>query len=309
MVKLDIISGFLGAGKTTLIKQILQACIAGKERVVLVENEFGEVSIDSEILRIEGFDVYELSRGCVCCTLKEDFVFTLIQILDQNPDRIIFEPSGIFVLNEIFDLFKNPRISAKCRINSITTVVDGLNFYRQKNNFACFLENQIANASALIISKTQFLNVEEISTLRKDLHQMNAAAEIVSNCWDDLTLPEITLLLDGNTRYALNNSPYSFPAGNHGQIHHHSHGFESLGLRTSRNIEMAELENILKQFAHAEYGQILRGKGIVTSRNSCLEFNYVDGQYSITESKSVRPGIASFIGRGLQRDKLIAAFV
>lgn len=95
MVKFDIVSGFLGAGKTTFIKKILKAL--DHEKVVIIENEFGEVSVDREVLEIEGFEVYELSNGCVCCKLKGDFLLTLRQILSQDIDRIIFEPSGIFI--------------------------------------------------------------------------------------------------------------------------------------------------------------------------------------------------------------------
>jgi len=103
MVKFDIISGFLGAGKTTLIKRILNS-LDFNEKVVLIENEFGDVSVDREVLEIEGFEIYDLSNGCVCCKLKGDFIFTLKQILTQKVDRIIFEPSGIFIIGEIFDL-------------------------------------------------------------------------------------------------------------------------------------------------------------------------------------------------------------
>ncbi|WP_066638717.1 CobW family GTP-binding protein [Desulfolucanica intricata] len=306
MVKLDIVSGFLGAGKTTLIKKILSACTTNKEKVILIENEFGQVSVDSEILRIEGFQIYELSRGCVCCTLRDDFIFTLKQILTQNPVRIIVEPSGIFILGEIFDLFKDPEISSKCYINSVTTVVDGVNYCHQKNSFSSFLENQIANASTLVISKTQFLEPSKIPEIVKELQQVNDTAAITSKNWSNLSVQEILLLLDGNTKYALNNIISSPAAGF--QHSRHNHSFETLGLRTTRNIEKPELENILERFKRLEYGHILRGKGFIKANNTNLEFSYVDGKYNITKANSQIPGMVSLIGTGLQRDKLIAAF-
>src|SRR5690554_4658519 len=105
-VKMDIVSGFLGSGKTTLIKKILQSL--PEEKIVIIENEYGEIQIDKEVLRVAGFDIYELTNGCVCCSLKEDFCLILRQILEQDVERIIFEPSGIFILSEVFELFKDP---------------------------------------------------------------------------------------------------------------------------------------------------------------------------------------------------------
>lgn len=306
MVKLDIVSGFLGAGKTTFIKKILNTCAIAGEKVVLIENEFGDVGIDNEVLRVAGFDIYEISRGCVCCTLKEEFIFTLEQILSQKPDRIVFEPSGIFILSEIFDLFKSPEISETCCLNSVTTIVDGLNFIRHKDGFTFFFQNQIAKASSLVISKTQFLADKELDKIRNKLRKMNDSAEIISINWDDFSPEKIALLLDGNTKYAVNNLWGSTEGCTH--KHNLNHFFESLGLSSLKSMDIKELEGILRQLSNYEFGKILRGKGIIKSGNKCFEFSYVEGKYSISETNSCLSGIASFIGRSIQRDKLIAAF-
>lgn len=119
MTKLDVVSDFLGAGKTTLIKKMLAVCAENGESVVLVENEFGEIGIDGPALRMAGVEVYEISKGCVCCSLKGDFTAILKDILSSlKLDRIIFEPSGIFVLDEIFDIMNNPDISRSCFLNT-----------------------------------------------------------------------------------------------------------------------------------------------------------------------------------------------
>ena len=296
MVKFDIISGFLGSGKTTLIKKILNA-LDSKEKVVLIENEFGDVSVDHEILEIEGFEIYELSNGCVCCKLKGDFIFTLKQILTQKIDRIIFEPSGIFIIGEIFDLFKDPEISSECYINSITTVVDAQNFINHIQSYSGFFKSQICSASSLVVSKTQYLPAEEIARIELELHMLNETALILAEDWSELTTEELLDLVDQKKVVMVNDITHS--------LHH---DFESLGLRTSGILNYEQLEIILEKCKNKNYGNILRGKGFIKSDHGYLEFHYVDGQYSIIESTGVTTGIVSFIGQDLQKDLLAAAF-
>lgn len=296
MVKFDIISGFLGSGKTTLIKKILNS-LDSKEKVVLIENEFGDVSVDREVLEIEGFEIYEISNGCVCCKLKEDFIFTLKQILTQKIDRIIFEPSGIFIIGEIFDLFKDPQISAECFINSVTTVVDAQHFFNHIQSYSGFFKSQICSASSLVVSKTQLLLAEEISQIELELRMLNETATILAKDWIELSDEELQGLLDKKTVLMANNIEHSL-----------SHDFESMGLRTSRVLKLDKLENILGKCKNGGYGDILRGKGFIKSDNGFLEFQYVDGHYSILESTGVSTGIISFIGRNLQKEQLTEAF-
>lgn len=296
MVKFDIISGFLGSGKTTLIRKILNS-LNSNEKIVLIENEFGDVSVDSTILKIEGFEIYEICNGCVCCKLKGDFIFTLKQILAQKFDRIIFEPSGIFIIREIFDLFKDAQISSECFINSVTTVVDAQNFSKHINSYSGFFKSQICSASSLVISKTQHLLIEEVSQIELQLSMLNETATILSNDWLKLSHEEILGLVDTKTVFMAKDIAHSL-----------NHDFESMGIRTSRVIELKQLESILKKCTHGEYGNVLRGKGFIESNNGFLEFHYVDGHYSILESTGISGGIVSFIGRDLQNELLTLAF-
>ncbi|ATW25549.1 CobW family GTP-binding protein [Candidatus Formimonas warabiya] len=307
MVRLDIVSGFLGAGKTTFIRKVMEACISRREKIVLVENEFGQVSIDSALLETEHVKIYELLQGCVCCTLKGDFFQTIKNILPQKPDRIIFEPSGIFIFNEIFDLLKDPEISSQCCINSVTTIVDGQHFFQQNKRFSPFFESQISHASTLVLSKTPSLSTKEIKEISDALRQQNDTASLVTKSWDDFLCHEIMLILDGNIKYALPNLLDEIPdcSTGHG---HHKHEFESVGVRTAKIFEIRELENILGQFPQAQFGNILRGKGIIKTPDHCVEFSYVNGQYHISQSKSTIAGMASFIGMGLKKEKLLALF-
>ena len=296
MVKFDIISGFLGSGKTTLIRKILNS-LDSNEKVVLIENEFGDVSVDSTVLEIEGFEIYEICNGCVCCKLKGDFIFTLKQILAQKFDRIIFEPSGIFIIGEIFNLLKDPQISSECFINSVTTVVDAQNFSNHIQSYSGFFKSQICSASSLVVSKTQLLMAEEISQIELELRMLNETATILGKDWSELSHEELLGLLDTKTVLMVNDIAHSL-----------SHDFESMGLRTSRILELEQLESILKKCKNGGYGNILRGKGFIKSDNGFLEFHYVDGHYSILESTGVSTGIVSFIGRDLQKELLTVAF-
>ncbi|MDR3602671.1 MAG: GTP-binding protein [Desulfosporosinus sp.] len=296
MVKFDIISGFLGSGKTTLIGKILNI-IDCNEKVVLIENEFGDVSVDREILEIEGFEVYELSNGCVCCKLKGDFIFTLKQIIAQKVDRIIFEPSGIFIIGEIFDLFKDPQIASECYINSVTTVVDAQNFSKHIQSYSGFFKSQICSASSLVVSKTQLVLPEEISQIELNLGLLNETATIITKDWNELSNEELLDLLDKKTVLMVNDLTHSL-----------NHDFESMGLRTSRILKLEQLENILNTCQSGDYGKILRGKGFIKSDNGFLEFNYVDGRYSILKSTGVSTGIVSFIGKDLQKEPLTEVF-
>lgn len=296
MVKFDIVSGFLGAGKTTLIRIILKS-LNNNERIALIENDFGTVSVDREFLEVDGFEVYELSNGCVCCKLKEDFIITLKQILTQSVDRIIFEPSGIFILNEIADLFKDFDVSSKCYLNTVTTVVDAENFSKHIQSYSNFFKSQISNASTLVVSKTQFLKANEIAIIKEELHALNDKARILTKDWADLSTKEIRDLIDETPPKTLS-----------GDTHSSGHSFETWGVKTSKILEYDQLKNILENCINNVYGHILRGKGIVNSNDKFLEFQYVDGDYSITESSDVVVGVVSFIGKGLDKQTLLEAF-
>lgn len=297
MVKFDIVSGFLGAGKTTFIKKVLKSL--NNEKLVLIENEFGEVSVDRSVLEIEGFDVYELSNGCVCCKLKGDFLLTLRQILSQDIDRIIFEPSGIFILDEILDVFKDSDISAKCYINTVTTVVDAGNFSKHVQSYSYFFKSQISNATSIVMSKSQFLKPSEVANIAQELRLINENAKIITKDWVDLTPSDILCLINENPKYIIPDVTVAHSKG---------HDFESLGFRPAGIFARRQLESILEKCKNGVYGNILRGKGIIRSLDSFLEFQYTDGAYTISTSKDVTMGVVSFIGSNLQKETLSTIF-
>ncbi|WP_455580544.1 GTP-binding protein [Dysosmobacter sp.] len=187
MTKIDIISGFLGAGKTTLIKKLLAEAFQG-EKLVLIENEFGEISIDGGFLKDSGVQISEMSSGCICCSLVGDFGKALQDVEEQfHPDRILIEPSGVGKLSDVIVAVQNtvahiPTI----RLNSFVTVADAAKVKVYMKNFGEFYNNQIESAGAIILSRTQKLSQEKLEAAVELLREKNAGAAILTTPWDQL---------------------------------------------------------------------------------------------------------------------------
>jgi G3E family GTPase len=301
MIKIDVVSGFLGSGKTTLIKSLLKAY--ENEKVVLIENEFGEIGIDGDIIEREGFEVFEISSGCICCIMKKDFQVVLSRIIEEfNPDRIIVEPTGISILSEIIDILSSKEVSEKCNINSLITVVDSINYLEQCDIFGEFFEDQINNAETLILSKSQFVESEKIEEIIESLREVNSKAAIITSNWSNLSFNEIKGLLEQNIKLEfkeLFHTEYKPCKENK---------FKAIGIETSKKFTRDELEDILKELKEAKYGEVLRGKGFLKGINCFLEFSYTNGQYIIDENKQRCSGKLCLIGQNLNEEELNKLF-
>ena len=187
MTKIDIISGFLGAGKTTLIKKLLKEAFEG-EKLVLIENEFGEISIDGGFLKESGVQVSEMSSGCICCSLVGDFATALKDVKKQfSPDRILIEPSGVGKLSDVIAAVeKTVAEESDMCLNSYTTVADGVKVKIFMKNFGEFYNDQIEAAGTIILSRTQKLSQEKLETAVALLREKNADAAIITTPWDEL---------------------------------------------------------------------------------------------------------------------------
>ena len=187
MTKIDIISGFLGAGKTTLIKTLLAEAYAG-EKLVLIENEFGEISIDGGFLKESGVQVSEMSSGCICCSLVGDFGEALKEVYEQfKPDRILIEPSGVGKLSDVIAAVENTvKDLPELVLNSYTTVADGAKVKVYMKNFGEFYNNQIESAGTIILSRTQKLSQEKLEAAVAMLREKNADAAIITTPWDQI---------------------------------------------------------------------------------------------------------------------------
>ena len=180
MTKIDIISGFLGAGKTTLIKKLLKEAFQG-EQVVLIENEFGEIGIDGGFLKEAGIQIREMNSGCICCSLVGDFGASLKEVIGQyHPDRILIEPSGVGKLSDVIKAVQGVQKEAELVLNSYTTVVDAKKCKMYMRNFGEFFNNQVAYAGAIILSRTDLIDEQKAEQCREMLREINKAAAIVT---------------------------------------------------------------------------------------------------------------------------------
>ena len=191
MTKIDIFSGFLGAGKTTLIKKLIKESFAG-QKVVLIENEFGEIGIDGGFLKESGIQINELNAGCICCSLVGDFRAALQQVVEQyHPDRIVIEPSGVGKLSDVTRAVEGVAEHLDVQLSSFVTVADVNKVKMYMKNFGEFYDDQISHASCIILSRTQNATEEKISAAVAMLREKNPTATIVTTAWDALTGEQI----------------------------------------------------------------------------------------------------------------------
>ena len=186
MTKIDIISGFLGAGKTTLIKKLIKEVFEG-QKIVLIENEFGEIGIDGGFLKEAGINVTEMNSGCICCSLVGDFGKALSEVLKTYaPDRVIIEPSGVGKLSDVIKAVQGVESDVEIELNSFTAVVDANKCKMYMKNFGEFFNNQIESAKTIILSRTQNISDEKLETVLNMIKEHNDKAVIVTTPWDDI---------------------------------------------------------------------------------------------------------------------------
>ena len=227
MTKIDIISGFLGAGKTTLIKKLVGEAYAG-EKVVLIENEFGEIGIDGGFMKDAGIEVTEMNSGCICCSLVGDFSEALKKVLEEYaPDRIVIEPSGVGKLSDVVRAVL-PLESDSVRINSRTVVADATKCRIYMKNFGEFYDNQIENAGAIILSRTSTIAPEKLDTALSLIREHNGKAIVVTTPWDKLDGKKILEAMENGDHFAeelLSEEEICPECGHHHgeDEHHHDH--------------------------------------------------------------------------------------
>ncbi|MFT8350673.1 GTP-binding protein [Clostridium saccharoperbutylacetonicum] len=186
MTKIDIISGFLGAGKTTLIKKLIEEAFKG-EKLMLIENEFGEIGIDGGFLNNSGVEITEMNSGCICCSLVGDFGVALKEALDKySPERIIIEPSGVGKLSDVIKAVENIKYEAPIKLNSFTAVVDAIKCKMYMDNFGEFFNNQIENANTIVLSRTQKLTQEKLELCVAQIREHNKEAAVITTNWDEI---------------------------------------------------------------------------------------------------------------------------
>ena len=223
MTKIDIISGFLGAGKTTLIKKLLDQAFLG-EKVVLIENEFGEIGIDGGFLKDAGVEITEMNSGCICCSLVGDFGAALKKVLDDYaPDRIIIEPSGVGKLSDVIAAVEGvQKTTPALHLHSFVTVVDATKAKVYMKNFGEFFNNQVEHASAILLSRTQNMDQAKLDAAVRLLREKNPKAAILTTPWDQLTGEQIVSAMEGGHSLA-EELMEEIAHEHHDHEHHHHH--------------------------------------------------------------------------------------
>ena len=235
MTKIDIFSGFLGAGKTTLIKKLIKEAFAGQQ-VVLIENEFGEIGIDGGFLKESGIQINELNAGCICCSLVGDFRTALQQVVEQyHPDRIVIEPSGVGKLSDVTRAVEGVAEHLDVQLNSFVTVADVNKVKMYMKNFGEFYDDQISHASCILLSRTQTASEEKIAAAVALLREKNPTATIVTTAWDELTGEQILKAMSTKDDFkaeliamaAKANEEHSHEDEEEEHHHHHHHDHEN----------------------------------------------------------------------------------
>ena len=326
MTKITIFSGFLGAGKTTLIKKLIAEGYQG-EKLVLIENEFGQIGIDGGFLQDAGVEITEMNSDCMCCSLVGDFGKALVQVLEQyKPDRILIEPSGVGKLSDVIRAVQNI-VAHDVVLDGFTTVVDANKCRMYQKNFGEFFNNQITYASCLILSHTAGVSQERMDDVIARLRALNPAAPIVTTEWDQLSGKQLTDAMtqkntlddelkalleeehehhhhhdDEHARHHHHDDEHEHGEGctcgchDHDHEHHHHHAdevFTSWGKETAKKFTADEIKAALEALEdEKKYGLVLRAKGIVEGTDgSWIHYDYVPGV------PDVRTGSAGTIGR------------
>ena len=298
MTKIDIFSGFLGAGKTTLIKKLIQEAYQG-EKLVLIENEFGEIGIDGGFLQDAGVEITEMNSGCICCSLVGDFGQALEQVLFQfHPDRILIEPSGVGKLSDVIGAVQRLD-NHEIVLNAFVTVADATKCKIYMKNFGEFFNNQIEHAAAFVLSRTSGMNEKKLLDTVALLREHNANAPIITTPWEELDGKTILETMENKDTLKEELAHLAAEQAAHDESHHHHHHehahevFISWGAETPRKYTEEEISGALHALGEeANYGVVLRAKGIVPCQDGTwIHFDYVPGE------QNIRRGPAGFTGR------------
>lgn len=346
MTKIDIISGFLGAGKTTFIKKMIDEVFKG-EKIVLIENEFGEVGIDGGFLKDAGIQITEMNSGCICCSLVGDFGKNLHEVIDKyHPDRILIEPSGVGKLSDVMKSVIDIEKEEDVKLNGLVTVVNALKASKQMKAFGEFFNNQIEYATVVVLSRSQNATPEQLELCVKQIQTLNPKAAIITTAWDAIKGEQILKVIEGADSLEMklmaeqhakeeaeehehehhhhdhdhehdhehhHEHDENCTCGCHDHDHHHHHHadevFTSWGIETPNTYSAEDIEKILTALDSGEYGAILRAKGMVPAPDGTwVYYDYVPEEHDIRSGKPEVTGKICVIGSKLDEDKLAELF-
>ena len=321
MTKIDIYSGFLGAGKTTLIKKMIAEGYAG-QKLVLIENEFGEIGIDGGFLQEAGINITEMNSGCICCSLVGDFGKALEQVIaEYHPDRVIIEPSGVGKLSDVIGAVEKVE---GVELGFAVAVVDAGKVKVYMKNFGEFYNNQVETASTIILSRTDSISQEKLDKAVALLREHNQEATLITTPWAELEGAQLIAAMEGKATVAAtleeleqehhHHEKHCCCGHDHEHEHHHHHEhdehcccghdhehghhhhaeevFTSWGVETAKKYTMDQIQSALDQLDSGKFGIVLRAKGIVP----CADGGWIHFDF-VPEEKNVRMGSADITGK------------
>jgi G3E family GTPase len=297
LTKIDIISGFLGAGKTTLIKQLLKD-ISINEKIVIIENEIGEENIDAQDLRELEASIKEITSGCICCSLSTNLITTLNTIGDEGSvDRIIIEPTGLATLSDLLEMFTYINNKA-IELNLIITVLDVLELELFAGNFGTFFSDQIRNCAIVIISKVDKSSQSDIEFAKYYASNLNPIAPIIESEGAKINFAYLESLIQNiNVKREIT-----------GHLHEKKHsfdGFDNITIKPKDFYLKDDIKSIFNEIQSKIYGDIIRVKGFLSlDENSSMKIDYVLGQIYITDRTSPTESVLVIIGKELKTNEL-----
>ena len=331
-MKIDVISGFLGAGKTTFIKRLLQTSV-GNEKVVLIENEFGEVSVDSDFLKESKIDIQELSQGCICCSLVGDFSKSLNELIEKyNPDRILIEPSGVGKLSDVEKAIADANLAEY--LNSLICLVDVTKAKMYTKNFGEFFLNQIEFANTIILSRTDVAKPEKVEEAISIIRKHNDSCVLVTTPIKDLSDDALLSAYEGINEDFKSELLASMKHEHHHEEecccghhhehehhheeecncghHHHHHAdeiFTAVGIETAKKFDIDALNQMLVNMSMGEYGMIVRAKGIICGIDGLwYQFNLTPVEVEIDDASACHIGKICVIGSNIDEHHIKELF-
>ncbi|MBE6053296.1 MAG: GTP-binding protein [Clostridium sartagoforme] len=309
-VKIDIFSGFLGAGKTFLIKKLINE-EAYSESIAIIENEFGEVSIDALILRDSNIKVTEINSGCICCEVTGDFKEAVLEVINKyNPSRIIIEPSGVAKLTDIIKIFKEGKLKDKTEVDNVITVIDPEKFDIYFRNFKDFYEDQILNTKKIVLSRAQNLDRDTLDKVVAKIKKINQRAVIISEDWKNVKGIEILNNVDFNS-VNINEYKGIKPRLRTVENSKAKEVFESFAIYPRDEFSRLELLSKFKFISSSKiFGDVIRAKGVVKLKNDSFgQFDFVKDEFVIRKIKYNNSSVISFIGVNLNKKEIEKLFL
>lgn len=309
--QIDIFSGFLGAGKTMLIKKLLNESAYGKNTVI-IENEFGEVGIDGDILKESNIEVKEINSGCICCQVSGNFGEAIIEVVNKyKPDNIIIEPSGVAKLSEILKILEAIKFQHNVEIRNIFTLIDIRNYDMYMKNFKEFYENQIRKASKIVLSRSQFVDERKIKTTIDSLRKFNSKAEIIYKPWEKLNSSDFFKTSNFNESKKVSIvKPNKSKVFRREENHTAKEVFESYPIDIIESISTQEIQKKFEFIASTEkFGRIIRAKGVIKGTDGFYyQFDYVPNEFKSRKIKWSNKKVVSIIGSELNKKELTQLF-